>query len=43
MHGKGVVDGVGAAVKRMASYKVRAEDAEITNVETFKFLCGFMM
>ena len=29
MHGKGVVDGVGAAVKRMASNKVRTEEAEI--------------
>ena len=39
MHGKGVVDGVGAAVKPMASNKVRAENAEITNAETFaKFL-----
>ena len=39
MHGKGVVDGVGAAVKRMASNKVRAEDAKISNAETFaKFL-----
>ena len=35
MHGKGVVDGVGAAVMRMASNKVRAEEAEITNAETF--------
>ena len=30
IHGKGVVDGVGAAVKRMASNKVRAEDTEIS-------------
>ena len=36
MHGKGVVDGVDAVVKRMESNKVRAEDAEITNAETFE-------
>lgn len=35
MHGKGVVDGVGAAVKRVASNKTKAETAVIVDAESF--------
>lgn len=35
MHGKGVVDGVGASVKRIASNKSRAETMIINNAESF--------